>query len=362
MKVTVIGTTSRLVQLVRDIPGVQDVYYSNNSERQPADWVILDGVEYAPLEQILGTESGKIIYVYPARQGFDEPHYKRMREKCNLHQVPILTDLSDDQLTEEVERRLFPDRFVEQIQPSLALIGCHRNAGRKTIGRALARELATRTTGKVGFIDLDPYAYSLKEGTIWQLYREYEAGVLTVARIQESAILRDGVWEIGGNPKLDAARAFQPEKIEQLLRLVEQAFDVTIFSIAPYWDNSLTLVPLKIFPRQYLLATSQAAAMDEFYEVMSQLYFLTWLNLRERPFIFNYEGQGMEPKAAVASKLGAGAIASIPYSSRLQGNDDTQLIQSLLVRFTDVLISELQLPRKELLAAKKGFVQRLRGG
>lgn len=361
MKITVIGATSRLVQVVRDITGVQDVFYSNNSERQPAEWVILDGLEYALLEQVLGTESGKMMYIYSVREGFKETHYKRMQEKCNLHQIPILTDLSDDQVAESIERRLFPERFVEKIQPSLALIGCHRHAGRKTIGRALARELAARITGRVGFIDLDPYAYNLKEGTIWQLYREYQAGVLTVPRIQESAIMREDVWEIGGNPKLDAARLYQPEKVEQLLRLIEQAFDVTIFSIAPYWDNTLALVPIKAIPRQYLVASSQAAAMDEFYEVMSQLYFLTWLDLRERPFIYNFEGQGTEPRAAVASKLGAGAIASIPYVTRLQGSDDTPLMQELLGRFADTLVSELQLSRKERQIASKGLLKRMMG-
>lgn len=360
MNVLIIGPTSRLVQILQAIPGIGSTFYALEPGEKNAEVVLLDDIDFPQFELTLATfPDTKLIYVFNARTGLDDERYKRIREKCAMHNMPLVTDLSDGQVSEEIERSLFPDRIAEKVQPSIALVSCHRRAGRLTFARAIAKAVSSQVEGSVGLVDLNPYAYMEKRTGIFHLYREYEAGMLNPSRVKSLAASNGNLYEIGGNSRLDVARDFEPEPLKHVLGMIEEAFDFTVYAVSPYWDNTLTLIPLKSVKRKYLLATSKAKEMDEFYAAMQQVYYLTRQTLRGHPFFFNLDGIGGESKAVVSGKLGSGAVVSAPLLPRLKAGDDVEIL-GLVERFAQTLVADLKLKGKDSSAVTaKPFWRRL---
>ncbi|WP_088834423.1 hypothetical protein [Paenibacillus tyrfis] len=363
MNILIIGETSRLLPLVRVIPDVEDVHYALKPDTSiTADILVLDHIDAAMLQSIHHTHPNKrMVYVYSARGGLNHENYKTMREGCQRRQIPLVTDIADDQLIEELEKCLFPNRMKAKPQPAIALVGCHRRAGKNTFAQSIAEIMAQKITGAVGWIDLDPYAlddHDSGNASIWSLYREYESGVLSPERIRETARRDDeGVYRIVGNAKLDTARQYKPQLLEQVIRMSFQAFDFTVFTVSPYWDNTLTLVPLRLIDRKYLVATSRVEEMQEFYAAKPQINFHTHLDLTGVPFIFNFDGLDNETEKIVSAKLGANAVVTVPNLPRMKVKE-TDEIREKFEPLADRWITELSLNLRNVTPERQSLIPR----
>ncbi|CAN7767049.1 hypothetical protein LJR153_007304 [Paenibacillus sp. LjRoot153] len=316
MRVLIVGKSSRLLTLVQNISDLQEVVYLSEPEQRNYDTFLLDDVDFPMLELAKQNfQNHKILYIFSARGGMneeEEQRYAKTREVCLLNHISFITDVSDNGLVADIELILFPDRFHDDSSnpPSMALISCHRRAGRKTIADSIASALSQRTKSDIAIIDMNPYSLSENtESTMLHLYKEYDAAGLKPSRIKEIAVQRaDGTYYIGGNPKMDMSRGYSPAKLEQMINIIQQAFHFTIFLISPYWDNNLTLVPIKNIQQKYLIATSKVEEMKEFYAAHQQMQFLFQLNLRQVPFIYNLDGVSGESKNDVAINLQSSSI------------------------------------------------------
>ncbi|MEI7026185.1 hypothetical protein [Paenibacillus sp. y28] len=359
MKVLVIGATSRIVPMLQEITGITDAHYvreCRSDEELPAvDIMLLDGLSFPEVEAVLQRRSSAdLVYVYNARKGIIAEHHKQVQDVCLHHQMAMLTDVSDQHLSADLERRLFPERFKDIKRPSVALISCHRRSGRQTISGSLAKALVEQTGCRIGLVDLNPYAYEDKGPSIWQCMQEYEAGLLTPLRVREiSEEISSGVYRIGGNAKLDHARRYDPVKLEQVLRIVEQAFDFTVLAISPYWDNTLTLIPARMTSQKLLIASSQSDGMSEFYAVLPQVAFLTQsqLDLRSTPFIYNMDGHGLVSRLSISTKLDAASVLTIPYDTKLAAGD--QLLQESMQKLAARLAEQGGLPLRQTVTVKR---------
>lgn len=316
MRVLIVGKSPRLLTLVQNINDLQEVVYAAEPDQKNYDALLLDDADFPTIELAKQSiQNQKIIYIFSARGGMndeEERRFAKTREICLLNHILFITDVSDSGLATDIEQRLFPDRFQDKNMnpPSMALISCHRRSGRKIIAESIASALAQRTKSDIAIIDMNPYAFAENtESTMLHLYKEYDAAGLTPNRIKEIAVKRpDGHYYIGGNPKMDMSRSYSPAKLEQMINIIQQAFHFTIFSISPYWDNTLTLVPIKNVQQKYLIATSKTDEMKEFYSAHQQMQFLFQMNLRQTPYIYNLDGVSAETKNDVAINLQSSSI------------------------------------------------------
>jgi hypothetical protein len=356
LKLMVIGATNRLLPLVRLVPGVLDAHFAlSNDSTFEADAFVLDQGEPGHLEGIIKALYGKrILMVFSARHGFEHKEYKAIHELCQDYQIPIITDIADGQVSQELERLLFPHRLLGLPQAAVALVGCHRKAGVKAMAAAITDSIQERIVGTIGWVDMNPYAFcqQIHNKSHWgNLYREYESGVLSPTRIRELAIRQaSGVYVIQGNPRLESARLFKPQLLEPMLRMVMQTFNWTLFTLHPYWDNSMTLVPLSMMLQKLWVATSKREEMEEFYSVRPQLQFATHLDLDKHPFIYNMDGLGNETNPLVAAKLESESIATVPYLPRLPNSDGHEL-KEILSPLAKQWVKEFSLQQKP--SAKK---------
>jgi hypothetical protein len=351
VKVLIIGSTSRLVPILLSIPGVTDVFYSvePQNDQQPHA-LVMDNLDFMALETLLiSIPNVPKIYVCSVRTGMVDERYNHIREKCRLHDIKLVQDMTDEQLQEELERCWFPLRFQEKLQPAIAIIGCHRRAGASGLALSLAKTIHELSPLHIACVDLDPYALrsqSLKGTHIWQLYQEYEAGVLTPSRIRELTLGSDeGLYHVGGNPKIDTARRYAPQMLEQLLKLIEQAFDLTVYAISPYWDNTLTLLPLKTIKRKYLVATSIAEEMDHFYLAMGQIEVHTHIKLSGCSYVYNFDGLDNESKVQISARLNAAAIMTLPYMPRTK-TDNYDVWEPYMKAFAKTVVSDYSFPER----------------
>jgi hypothetical protein len=363
LNVVIMGATSRLLPLVRLVPGVLDTHYALSPDPTlEADVFVLDQVDPERTESVIKTFRGKrIVMIFSARNGLDQTEYKTVRELCQCQQIPLITDIADEQVIEELERSLFPHRLLESSQSAVALIGCHRKAGITTLAEAITKCMQEKIEGTVGWVDVNPYAFPTQthnESHWGNLYQEYEAGVLSPKRIRETAIRQEnGVYRIVGNAKLESARLFKPQLMEQMLNMIIQTFDWTLFTIHPYWDNSMTLVPLSVIQHKVLVTTSKVEDMNEFYTVQPQLQFSAHLDLKGLPYVYNMDGLDNETNGLVAAKLESESIATIPYLPRLQAKDHHEL-KGILGPLVQQWVKDFSLQQKPSLAERSSRLSR----
>lgn len=362
MKVGVIGKTSRIVSIIQHIKGVTDTQFSMDGKNVGiCDVLLLDHVSAIELESY-SNEYAKhnVAFIVDIRNGL-RSDYEKIKELCTLKGIPFLVDRSDQGIQEEVEKFLFPQRYEGRLQPALSLIACHRKSGVCLISEALSERIAQRTSAHIGLIKLDPYNVTSHSQGLNQLYREFEAGGLSSGRIKELAeAKRDNLFYIAGNPKMDYARGFHPHKLEQIYGLIQAAFDITIFIVYPYWDNSMTLVALKQIKRKYLIATSKREEMKEFYAFVPQIRYQFDLDLRHNSFIYNFDGYGNEAKLSVSDHLQAGCVLQLPY---VPGPNPMaqKFTQAGLQRLAETIVNDYGLPVIQQ-AEKKTWLNRITAG
>lgn len=357
MIVSVTGKTSRIVSIVQQIQGVTDAAFSiDGANISNSEVVLLDHVSSNELEAYLNQYPGqRFVYINNVRNGlrFD---YENLKELCSIKDIPFLVDQSDKALQEVVERYLFPGRYEGVPQPSFSMISCHRKSGSCSIAESLAEVIAENSTAHICIVKMDPYNVTSKGEGIYQLYREFDAGGLTPARVKEVAEKRaDNLYFISGNPKIESARGFHPEKLEQVINHIENAFDLTLFIIYPYWDNTMTLVPLKRITKRYLVATSRKDDMKEFYSFVPQIKYQFDLDLRHNSFIYNLDGFGSESKMEVSNLLESGCVLSLPY---MPGSNPMKkkFVQKGIEKLAHKVIADYGLPVTRVDKKKRGFL------
>ncbi|SDO15620.1 hypothetical protein SAMN04487897_10933 [Paenibacillus sp. yr247] len=354
MKVIIIGRTSRLLPLVQGIHGVTDVLYSIDGESKEPGAYILDHVNPELMEKISEhAAANRVIYVHNVRSGISDD-YDRAKEACKLKDIPFIVDRGDSNVIDEIDRILFPDRHTERVLPSIALISAHRGAGAHMIAKSIGENLLSKTNASIGIINMDPYDVSSNTEGFFQLYKEYEAGGLTTRRIREIAESKNGLHIISGNPKLDFARKYGMDRIEQILSLIQHSFDLTIVLISPYWDNTLTLVPIKMIGRKYLVATSNQQSMNEFYQYLPQIRYLYGIDLRGTSFIYNFEGNGIETKLAISTQLQSSSILSLPYVPSTHPAASKHIQQGISA-FSDMLMGDYDMPNLQEKVRKRSL-------
>ncbi|RUS44946.1 hypothetical protein [Cohnella sp. AR92] len=343
MKAVVIGSTSRLTPIVQNIKDLQNTEYMFElTANREIDVVILDHTSLQLLD-LAASEypKAKLIYVYGVRRGLGDD-YDQAKETCGLKGAIFLVDRTDMQVQEEIAREVFPERFQNQRQNAVAFISCHRKSGTSKVVDAVAQQLAEKTQAHIGIVRLDPYDMSASREGMFQVYREYEAGSLTAERVREIAHQKGTIFEINGNPHLEYARTFMPNRLEQILGIIQHAFDVTLLDVSPYWDNSYTLVPLKSVQRKYLVATSKADEMQEFYAVTPHLIRQFDIDLRKTSFIVNFDGQGSETRLNISSFLNSPNIATLPYVPLNAKN--SKHFKNGLGKLVDLIAADYSLP------------------
>jgi hypothetical protein len=358
VKAVVIGNTSRLAPIVQNIKDMQHTKYVYQiKERLDAEVVILDHTSLQVLDQVsTDYPKVKLIYVYGVRRGLGED-YEQAKEICELKGVTFLVDRTDSQIQDEIAQTVFPDRFQSQRQNAIAFISCHRKSGTTKIVDAIAQQLAEKTSAHIGVVRLDPYDFNATQDGMFQVYREYEAGGLTAERVREIAHQKGKVFELTGNPHLEYARAFQPNRLEQIIGIMQHAFDVTLLDVCPYWDNSFTLVPLKAIQRKYLVATSRAEEMQEFYGVTPDLIHQFEIDLRKTSFLLNFDGQGSETKLNISAFLNSPNVATLPYIPMNAQN--SKHFKNALGKLVELIISDYQLPPAQPRGERSGLLSSL---
>lgn len=341
--------------IIQAIRGVTDIRFSPDGKTNDTmDVIILDHLPLHSLDRVLADhQERKSTYINNVRSGL-RPDYEQIKEICALRDIPFLVDHADQGIQEEIEAFLFPDRYVDKIQPSMSLVSCHRGSGANSIAMAVAEEVARRTTAHIAVVRMDPYHVTAQTEGIFQLYKEYDAGGLTPMRIKEVAQKKGQLYIIGGNTKMDCSRALHPDKLEQILGLIQSTFDLTLFVVCPYWDNPLTLVTLKTVKRKYLVATSKDDEMKEFYAYMPQIRYLFNVDLRQQSFVYNFEGAGKESKLDVSAQLQAANVLSIPF---IPGANPlmSKFTRKGIEKFGSKLIDDYQMPVVEAEKRKKNI-------
>ncbi|WP_240420373.1 hypothetical protein [Paenibacillus periandrae] len=344
MKAIVVGKTSRLAPIVQNIKDLQTTkYVFEFTERIETEVIILDHTSLQLLDYAVNEyPNAKIIYVYGVRRGLDGD-YEQAKETCDIKSASFLVDRTDSQIQDEIARTVFPERFQSQRQNAVAFVSCHRKSGTSKIVDSIAQQLSEKTSATIGVIRLDPYAFNSVPEGIFQLYREFESGGLTAERVKEIAREKEKkIFEISGNPHLEYARTFVPNRLEQIIGIVQHAFDVTLFDVSPYWDNSFTLVALKAIQRKYMCTTSKAEEMQEFYGVMPDLKHQFEIDLRKTSFILNFDGQGTGTKSSIATYMDSPNIATLPYVPMNAQN--SKHFKNGLGKLVDLIISDYDLP------------------
>jgi hypothetical protein len=343
VKAIVVGKTSRLAPIVQNIKDLQTTKYVYEfSERMDTEVIILDHTSLQVLDYAANEyPDAKIIYVYGVRRGMDGD-YDQAKETCDIKSAGFLVDRTDSQIQDEIARAVFPERFQSQRQNAVAFISCHRRSGTSKIVDSIAQQLSEKTSATIGVIRLDPYAFNSVPEGMFQLYREYESGGLTAERVKEISHHKGNIYEISGNPHLEYARTFAPNRLEQIIGIVQHAFDVTLFDVSPYWDNSFTLVALKAIQRKYMCATSKSEEMQEFYGVLPDLKHQFEIDLRKTSFILNFDGQGAGTKSNISTYMDSPNVATLPYVPLNVQN--SKHFKNGLGKLVDLIISDYDLP------------------
>jgi len=356
MKAFVVGKTSRLAPIIQNIKDLQNTkYIFEFTERLDTEVLIFDHtslqlLDYAEAEY----PKAKLIYVFGVRRGLDND-YDQAKEACEIKGITFLVDRTDSQIQDEIARAIFPERFQTQRQNAVAFVSCHRKSGTSKVVDFIAQQLSEKTNASIGVIRMDPYAFNSTYEGMFQLYREYESGGLTAVRVKEIAQQKGNIFEITGNPHLEYARTFIPNRMEQVIGIIQHAFDVTLIDVSPYWDNSFTLVPLKAIQRKYIVATSKTDEMQEFYGVTPGLIHQFEIDLRKTSYILNFDGLGSESKMNISTFLGAPNVATLPYVPlNAQGSKH---FKTNLGRLVELIISDYNLPQVHQKAEKPRFLQ-----
>lgn len=210
--------------------------------------ILLDGESFVIQDQLTQVREqfpDIPIFFKPASIHSDQI-MKTISRLCAAHKVKVLHEFltleqTVDELISAVTNR--NDFLSKRV---IGFFGTHSGAGVSTTVFSVAHSLSQRVDEKILVLSLnswDPadYFYQYDGQYLNDLKIDLKTNSITPARLSESVSRVFPFYHLAGNRDIKMQRYYQPNEIEQLIKVAQQVFDVILIDAGTHFDTAPTV-------------------------------------------------------------------------------------------------------------------------